>query len=100
MTKLEEITEKAQTIRQNISAFQKLRSICVRFSVHYYREGNTSMNDLMKVRLAKADSKLSELYSEIIPVEKQRITLLKQEPRVVTHEVINLNIKHYESWMH
>ncbi|MHC0442353.1 hypothetical protein [Flavobacterium sp. 3-210] len=100
MPKLEEITEKARTIRKKISAFQKLRSICVRFSVHYYREGNTSMNDLMKLRLAKADAQLMELYTAIIPVEKERQDLLSKEPQVTTHKVVKLNIKHYESWMH
>jgi len=100
MTKLEEITKKVQTIRKNISAFEKLRGVCLRLSTHYYREGNNSMNEVMKLRLEKVKSRLSELYTEIIPVENERISLLKQEPKTVTHNVVNLNIKHYESWMH
>lgn len=100
MTKLEEITKKTQTLRKNISAFEKLRGVCWRLSTHYYREGNTSMNEVMKARLERVMTKLKELYTEIIPIENERIYLQQQEKRTVTHEVVNLNIKHYESWMH
>ncbi|TDO77628.1 hypothetical protein EV143_104395 [Flavobacterium chryseum] len=100
MAKLEEITNKAQTIRKNISAFEKLRGVCVRLSTYYYREGNNPMNEIMKLRLEKVKQKLNELYTEIIPIEKERISLLKEQPKTVTHQVVNLNIKHYESWMH
>lgn len=100
MTKLNEISEKTQSIKKNISAFEKLRSVCVRLSVHYYREGNTLMNDKMKLRLEKVKSKLGELQSELIPFEKERLILLNQQPKTTTHETISLNIKNYESWMH
>ncbi|MCC9071237.1 hypothetical protein LNQ49_06470 [Flavobacterium sp. F-65] len=100
MAKLEEISEKIQSIKKNISAHEKLRNTCLKLSVYYYREGNTAMNDCMKLRLAKVKSRINDLHSELIPTEKERIQLLNQQPKIIVRQSITLQIKNYESWMH
>lgn len=100
MAKLEEISEKIQAIKKNISAHEKLRNTCLKLSVYYYREGNTVMNDCMKLRLTKVKSCLNNLHSELIPIEKERIQLLSQQPKIVIRQSITPQIKNYESWMH
>ncbi|OUL59985.1 hypothetical protein [Flavobacterium sp. AJR] len=100
MAKLEEISEKIQRIKKNISAYEKLRNTCLKLSVYYYREGNTVMNDCMKLRLSKIKSRLYNLHSELIPIEKERLQLLNQQPKIIIRETITLKIKNYESWMH
>lgn len=57
------------------------------------------MNDCMKTRLEKINSELSDLRSQFIKVENQRLELIKQQPQIITHKKVNLNIQHYESWM-
>ncbi|MBE8727944.1 hypothetical protein [Flavobacterium hungaricum] len=100
MTKLEEITDKAVTINKKIKAFEKLKWVCSRLLNFYSQETNLSMVEVMKVRHAKVAQQLNELRSELIPVNDERLSLLKQQPKTTTYEVVNLNIKQYESWMH
>lgn len=100
MAKLKEITEKAQTIKKKIDAFNKLKWVCSRLLNFYYQETNLKMVEVMKERHERVIQKLNELSGQFIPIEKERIELLKQEPKIVTHGVVNLNIKNYESWMH
>jgi hypothetical protein len=100
MTNLEIISEKTQTIRKNISAFENLKWVCSRLLNGYYQDNNLSMVEVMKERHGKVIQKLNELHSELIPIEKERIQLLGQQPKVTTHGTVDLNIKNYSNWMH
>lgn len=96
---LEKITIKAQLLQKQISFFERTRSICIKFSIDYYRDGNNSMNDFMKLRLEKIRNNLSNLRSELIKVEKVRLDILSKIAPVTIRKVYNPNIKNYESWM-
>lgn len=96
---LEKITIEAQVLQKQISFFERTRSICIKFSIDYYRDGNNLMNDFMKLRLEKIRNNLSNLRSELIKVEKVRLDILSKIAPVTIRKVYNPNIKNYESWM-
>lgn len=99
MDNLEEVSAKTQLLQREISFLERSRSLCIKYSIDYYRDGNQTMNDVMKLRLEKIRNRLSTLRSDFIKAEEQRKMFLSAVPGKTIRTVHCLNIQNYESWM-
>lgn len=68
MTKLEKKLEQRKTLLKKFEAFKQLRTTCLRLQMHYYRNGNAPMVELMEERLSKVVNQIEIISIALKPL--------------------------------